>query len=241
MFSSIAALLPEPVELRGRGSLLRRPMEMVVDALRSAGLDCVAPGGLPPIRVQGPLRAGTYQVDGARSSQFLTGLLIALACADGDSVVEVTSLASKGYVDLTLDIMRHFGAEVSRDDEGTQFSVSGRKGYQGCEYSVEGDWSGAAFLLVAGVTAGSTTSGAEASRTAGQTCGSGLRVEGLSAQSSQPDRAILEALVLAGARLGFERNAISIQKSALRGFSFRLWWPSAYAVRAKAASGVWAD
>ena len=219
MFSSIAALLPEPVELRGRGSLLRRPMDMVVDALKSAGLDCEAPGGLPPIRVHGPLRTGTFTVDGARSSQFLTGLLIALACAGGDSVVEVSKLASKGYVDLTLDIIRHFGACVSRDDEGTRFSVSGGKGYQGREYFVEGDWSGAAFLLVAGVTAGVATDTAGVGRVEPIPV-SGVRIEGLSIQSSQPDRAILEALVLAGARLGFDRNAITIRKSALRGFSF---------------------
>ncbi|MFH2113625.1 MAG: 3-phosphoshikimate 1-carboxyvinyltransferase [Spirochaetota bacterium] len=207
MYSAIAALLPVPVELQAQGSLRVRPMDMVIDSLKAFGVRCSADGGLPPVRVHGPLHGGRGRVDGARSSQFLTGLLIALACADGDSIVEVTNLASKGYVDLTLDIMKHFGAEVSRDDGLTRFSVGGGKGYLGREYFVEGDWSGAAFLLVAGATAGPAT-------------GSGLRVEGLSAQSSQPDRAILEALVLAGARLGMGRNAITVGRSALRGFSF---------------------
>jgi len=223
MFSAIAALLPEPVELRGRGSLLSRPMVMVVDALKAAGLDCEAPGGLPPIRVQGPLRAGSFQIDGARSSQFLTGLLIALACAEGASELEVADLASKGYVDLTLDIMRHFGAQAFRDDEALRFSVGGGKGYQGCEYVVEGDWSGAAFLLVAGVTAGvaaKVTADTAGGGSGEPLPGSWLRIEGLSVQSSQPDRAILEALVLAGANLGFDRNGITIKKSALRGFAF---------------------
>jgi 3-phosphoshikimate 1-carboxyvinyltransferase len=207
MYSAIAALLPVPVELQAQGSLRVRPMDMVVDSLNAFGVQCSAEGGFPPVRIHGPLHGGQGSVDGAKSSQFLTGLLIALACADGDSVVEVTNLASKGYVDLTLDIMRHFGAQVSRDEELSRFAVTGGTGYQGREYFVEGDWSGAAFLLVAGATAGPVAS-------------PGLRVEGLSVQSSQPDRAILEALVLAGARLGFDKNAISIQKSALRGFSF---------------------
>jgi 3-phosphoshikimate 1-carboxyvinyltransferase len=220
MYSAIAALLPVPVELQAQGSLRVRPMDMVVDSLKAFGVQCSAEGGFPPVKIHGPLHGGQGSVDGAKSSQFLTGLLIALACAEGDSVVEVTNLASKGYVDLTLGIMRHFGAHVSRDDGCTRFSVCGGKGYQGREYFVEGDWSGAAFLLVAGATAGSTASGAEASGTEGQTIGSGLRVEGLAVQSSQPDRAILEALVLAGANLGFEQNSITIKKSTLRGFSF---------------------
>jgi 3-phosphoshikimate 1-carboxyvinyltransferase len=215
MYSAIAALLPVPVELQAQGSLRVRPMGMVVDSLKAFGVECSAEGGLPPVRVHGPLRGGRGRVDGARSSQFLTGLLIALACAEGDSLVEVTNLASKGYVDLTLDIMRHFGAQIYRDEELTRFSVTGGKGYQGREYFVEGDWSGAAFLLVAGATAGAAAG--SASHPGGD---AGLRVEGLAIQSSQPDRAILEALVLAGARLGFGHNAITVEKSALRGFSF---------------------
>jgi 3-phosphoshikimate 1-carboxyvinyltransferase len=215
MYSAIAALLPVPVELQAQGSLRVRPMDMVVDSLKAFGVQCSADAGLPPVRIRGPLRGGQGSVDGAKSSQFLTGLLIALACAEGDSVVEVTNLASKGYVDLTLDIMRHFGAEVSRNEDLTRFSVAGNKGYQGRDYFVEGDWSGAAFLLVAGATAG-----IESGTKTGAAPDSVLRVEGLSAKSSQPDRAILEALVLAGARLGFEKNAIAIRKSPLRGFSF---------------------
>lgn len=207
MYSAIAALLPVPVELQAQGSLRVRPMDMVVESLKAFGVQCSSESGFPPVKIHGPLQGGQGKVDGSKSSQFLTGLLIALACAEGDSVVEITNLASKGYVDLTLDIMQHFGAEVSRDDGLSWFSVAGGKGYQGCEYFVEGDWSGAAFLLVAGATAG-------------QNQGSGLRVEGLSVQSSQPDRAILEALVLAGASLGLDRNAITVKRSVLRGFDF---------------------
>jgi 3-phosphoshikimate 1-carboxyvinyltransferase len=219
MYSAIASLLPVPVELQAQGSLRVRPMGMVVDSLKAFGVRCSAEDGLPPVRIHGPLHGGRGRVDGAKSSQFLTGLLIALACAEGDSLVEVTNLASKGYVDLTLDIMRHFGAEASRDEELTRFSITGSKGYRGSEYFVEGDWSGAAFLLVAGATAGVEAGMATG---AGTDPGlrPGLRVEGLSARSSQPDRAILEALVLAGARLGFEQNAIIIMKSPLRGFAF---------------------
>ena len=148
-------------------------------------------------------------------------------------MVEVRNLASKGYVDLTIDVMRHFGADITRDTETTpedglrRFSVPGARGYQGREYFVEGDWSGAAFLLVAGATAGTITgttngraTGANSGSAAGATGASGLRIEGLSIQSSQPDRAIMEALVLAGARLRVGRNEIAVEKSTLRSFAF---------------------
>mgnify|MGYP004704678709 FL=1 len=179
MYSAIVALLPVPVELQAQGSLRSRPMDMVVDSLKAFGVRCSADGGLPPVRIHGPLKGGQGTVDGSKSSQFLTGLLIALACAEGDSAVDVMNLASKGYVDLTLDIMRHFGADVSRNEELTRFSVTGGKGYQGREYFVEGDWSGAAFLLVAGATAGG-----EACVPTGAATTSGLRVEGLSDRKS---------------------------------------------------------
>jgi 3-phosphoshikimate 1-carboxyvinyltransferase len=128
-------------------------MSMVEEALLKAGVSCESSGGRAPLRIRGPLRGGTYGLDGSKSSQFLTGLLIALARAPGDSVVRVDKLASRGYVDLSLDIMRRFGATASRDDEYSRFSIAGESGYEGCAYEVEGDWSGGAFLLVAGALA----------------------------------------------------------------------------------------
>lgn len=205
MFASIAALRGDRVELLAEGSLAARPMSMAEEALLAAGVSCSSEGGKAPLRIQGPLSGGSYAVDGAKSSQFLTGLLIALARAAGDSVVRVDSLASRGYVDLTLDIMRHFGAQATRDEAYSRFGIAGESGYEGRAYEVEGDWSGGAFLLVAGAIA------------AGH---AGLRVEGLSPESSQPDRAILQALALAGASCSYDGGAFALRKSALAGFAF---------------------
>jgi 3-phosphoshikimate 1-carboxyvinyltransferase len=205
MYASIASLSGEPVELLAEGSLAARPMSMVEEALLAAGVSCASAGGKAPLRIRGPLRGGTYAVDGSKSSQFLTGLLIALARAPGDSTLRVESLASRGYIDLSLAIMRHFGAQASRDEAYSRFSIAGESGYEGRAYEVEGDWSGGAFLLVAGAIAAGPD---------------GLRVEGLSPESSQPDRAILRALELAGARCDYDGGAFLLRRSALRGFSF---------------------
>jgi len=182
MASAVAALVPAPTRLLASGTLARRPVSMVMEPLRALGASCESSAGLPPVTVRGPLAGGLVRVDGGESSQFLTGLLIALALAPGDSTILVEGLASRGYVDLTIDTMRAFGARATRSPDFARFEVPGGQAYRARDFAVEGDWSGAAFLLVAGATAGR-----------------GLLVPGLDRNSSQPDRAILAALEAAGA------------------------------------------
>lgn len=217
MFSAIAALAPYAIGLEAEGSLRRRPMDMAESALRAAGLSCRSDGGFPPLVVRGPLRGGRYLVDGRESSQFVTGLLIALAAAEGDSEVEIEGLASAGYVDITLDVMARFGAKAERLAGGgrARYAVKGRSGYRPARYEVEGDWSGAAFLLVAGAIAGA--GGASGSDGAGS---SGVEVRGLSLSSAQPDRAVLAALGAAGAELTANGGRVAVRRSRLRGFEF---------------------
>jgi 3-phosphoshikimate 1-carboxyvinyltransferase len=220
MFSAIAALAPYAIGLEAEGSLRRRPMDMVEGALRAAGLPCRSDGGFPPLVVRGPLRGGRYLVDGRESSQFVTGLLIALAAAEGDSEIEIEGLASAGYVDITLDVMARFGAKAVRLAGGgrARYAVKGRSGYRPARYEVEGDWSGAAFLLVAGAISGDGgAGGARGSEGAGP---SGVEVRGLSLNSAQPDRAVLAALGAAGAELSTEGGRVAVRRSRLRGFEF---------------------
>jgi len=211
MFSSIAALRPGRTELAARGSLARRPVGMAAGPLEALGARCATQNGLPPLRIEGPLRGGRALVDASASSQFLTGLLVALPLAPGDSILEVGGLASGGYVELTLDTMRAFGVEVERSagERGPSFRIEGRRRYAAADFEVEGDWSGAAFLLVAGAIAG-------------RPGGAGLSVEGLSLGSSQPDRGILEALRDAGARVEASERSIRVgpAEGELRAFSF---------------------
>ncbi len=220
MYASIAALSGRPAQLRAQGSLMHRSMAAVERSLRDAGVSCQSDGGLPPLLVRGPLKGGRFSLDCGDSSQFLTGFLIALAAAEGDSELLVSQLASGGYIDLTLGVMRRFGASVERDDAFSRFVVRGRHGsagYEGCRYEVEGDWSAASFLLVAGALAsGKGTQGARA----GAGASTGVRIGGLDPESAQPDRAVLAALESAGAPVSYDGGYHIACPSGLRGFSF---------------------
>jgi len=140
-------------------------------------------------------------VDGSVSSQLLTGLLMALPRARGDSRLKVKDLKSTPYIDMTLELLERFGVFVQHAGYET-FSIKGNQTYSCEEYSVEGDWSGAAFLLIAGAVGGSVT------------------VTGLDIASPQADRKILDALRAAGAGVKLSGNTVEVVNKELRGFEF---------------------
>jgi len=202
IFAPLAALQDRPVVLSGSGSLFRRPAHMIPPALEALGGACETKGGFPPLRVQGPLRSGRAEVDGRLTSQVLSGLLLALPVCEGESQVLVRELRSKGYVQATLRVLEEFGVRVEADLEAGEFRIPGGQEYSPIEYDLEGDWSGAAFLLVAGALAGRVT------------------VTGLDPGSSQPDRGILEALERAGAKVEVTRDCVRVERDRLEGFTF---------------------
>jgi 3-phosphoshikimate 1-carboxyvinyltransferase len=203
MFTPIASLWPGTLTLTGEGSLLGRPVTMAVDPLRRLGVKVSTTNGCPPLTVTGPLKGGEAAVDGSVSSQFLTGLLMALPKAPGDSHLTVKNLKSTPYIDMTLSLLKRFGVEVSHS-RYRDFQIKGNQHYRLNEdlYSVEGDWSGAAFLLVAGAVGGSVT------------------VTGLDTASPQADRAIIDALRAAGASVTLGENTVSVKKRELAAFEF---------------------
>ncbi len=202
MFAPISALGKEKMVLTGRGSLLSRPMDLVEKPLRRLGADCRTNGGFPPIELQGPLRSGTTAVDGSLSSQFLTGLLIALPLCRGESQVAVRKLKSRPYVAMTLALQSHFGVSISAPESLDCFIIKGPQSYSCTTYDVEGDWSGAAFLMVAGAVNGKIT------------------VLNLKLRSTQADKAILEVLESAGARISTAKDAVTVEKNRLHSFKF---------------------
>lgn len=201
MFSAVAAALEEEVTLEGRGSLTRRPMDMVEKSLKAAGVKCNTTSGHQPVIVKGPYPGGTLVIDGSVSSQVLTGLLIAAPCAKQTSEFMVKNLKSKPYIDITCQMMKEFGVEVINNDY-KEFTVPAPAHYQGREYIVEGDWSGAAFWLVAGAIGGEIT------------------VDNLVRNSAQADKAIIEALVKCGAALRQDEASVYVKKSGLKAFEF---------------------
>ncbi len=198
MFSPIAALLDRPVVLVGSGSLARRPMHMVETALESLGVSCASDRGLQPLHIQGPFLNRYARIDAQGSSQLLTGLLIAMPLLGGSSTLEVENLVSSGYLDLSIEVCARFGVEILRHGIRT-FSIKGGQHYRATSFEVEGDWSGAAFLAVAAAIRGAP---------------GGLRIEGLDARSSQPDKAIVEVLRAAGAEVRQSESALEIAQPA---------------------------
>lgn len=201
MFTAIAALEKSEYCLTGEGSLLKRPVSMVEEPLKQLGASCRTAHGLPPVFVKGPLQGGTAAVDGSISSQFLSGLLLALPLAPRDSRLIVHGLTSTPYVELTLRMMERAGVKVGHERYQI-FSISGKQSYELGELQVPGDWSGAAFWLAAGALSGPVT------------------VRGLDPDSPQADRSILRALRAVGADIRVFEGTIRVARRELRGFDF---------------------
>ena len=201
LFTPIASLCKKPIVINGEGTLLYRPMDMMIHPLRALGVDVRDGGGRLPIEVCGPMQGGQIDVDGSVSSQFVTGLLLSLPLAEEDTVINVSGAVSKPYLDMTIDTAAHFGVAIEHNDY-EQFYIAGGQSYTPTEYAVEGDWSAAAMLLVAGAVAGEVT------------------VKNLSMLSKQADVAVCDALVRAGAELTTEGNTVTAAHRPLRGFEF---------------------
>jgi 3-phosphoshikimate 1-carboxyvinyltransferase len=131
---------------------------------------------------------------------------MAYAAADAKDVsIKVNNLASKPYIDLTLDVMRRFGLKLPENKNFEEFYFTQETHNSSLithEYTVEGDWSGGAFLLVAGTIAGPVT------------------VHGLDMMSTQPDKAIIKALSDANAGFAMEAKGIKLHPAEMRGFEF---------------------
>jgi len=205
MFTPIASLSNSPIVISGMGSLTTRPMHFFDEILPQIGVSIVSDGGKLPLQIQGPLEPQNITVDGSLSSQFLTGLLMAYGGAGAsDCTITVTNLKSKPYIDLTLSVMNHFGWDVSCiNHEQFVFSASNNAlDNTTVTYQVEGDWSGASFLLVAGAIAG------------------GIVVEGLDPFSTQADKAVLQALIDSGCQISILPTRIEIAPLPLKAFHF---------------------
>ncbi len=201
MFSPIAALCDEELEISGVGSLLKRPVSMIESPLKVLGANCVTNNGFLPVKIRGPLNGGKATVDGSISSQFLTGLLLALPTALNDTVLDVNNLKSIPYIDMTLKIQSDFGVNIENRDY-KRFIIPGKQKYFKKNYHVEGDWSGASFILVAGAISGAIT------------------VSGICIKSNQADIAILEAIDRAGGEIEKFHDRINIKKKELKAFEF---------------------
>lgn len=173
----IAAALGTDCTLVGSGRLPLRPITPYIEEFPKHGVTLdfsdAKEGEFLPCKMSGRLTAGEYRISGSISSQFITGLLFALPLLDGDSKIILTSkLESKPYVDITIGVLERFGCKIEQTDYG--YFVKGNQSYKPCDCSVEGDWSQAAFFLVA------------------NSLGSDIEIGGLDENSAQGDKKIAE-------------------------------------------------
>jgi 3-phosphoshikimate 1-carboxyvinyltransferase len=175
--STLRFLIPLAVTLNnggvftGRGRLMERPQQPYFDIFDEKGISYEQKDGVLTIR--GEWNAGKYRLPGNVSSQFVTGLLYALPLMEWESRIVLTSpLESRGYVDMTLDVLDRFGVRVEVLEDG--FLVPGDQVFQARDFTIEADWSQAAFWMAAGLL------------------GNPVLTVGLSDQSTQGDRVIDE-------------------------------------------------
>lgn len=206
MFTPIAALCDKPLRITGSGSLVTRPMHFFDEIFPQLSIQVQSAGGHLPLEVKGPLKPADISVDGSLSSQFLTGLLMAYSAATASGVtIHVRDLRSRPYIDLTISVMRSFGMHLPEVTEGDDFIFHppiARPEQDIIRYAVEGDWSGASFLIVAAAIAGD------------------LRIEGLQEDSVQADKAMLVALTKAGGNFAFRDGVLDVKRSVLHAFEF---------------------
>lgn len=171
-FIPIALLSGNTTMFLGEGRLMSRPMSVYEEICRERGLAFIADGN--SITVRGPLRGGKFTVVGNISSQFISGLLFALPNLEEDSRIKIIPpVESRSYINLTVSALERFGVKVVWEDEYTLYIKGGQK-YTATDVTVEGDYSGAAFIDALGLFDGE------------------VEIDGLAEDSIQGDRVYRE-------------------------------------------------
>lgn len=195
----VASALRSTTTFSGENRLIERPIDEFFPMLRNSGAEVIYPGILP-LSIKGRLKSGNYSFSGHVSSQYTSGLLLAAPLLSGETTIEITSsLESKGYVDLTIDAMAAFGITLNRVGY-EKFTVHGPQSYKPQTIEVEGDYSQAAFWIVAGLIGRLP-----------------ILLEGMRKDSIQGDSYILELVSDMGGQLFWEEKGLLVLPSKTQG------------------------
>jgi len=187
----LAAALGITARFTGQGRLPERPLKEYDEILSGKGIIVKSRGGYLPMEVKGKLQGGLFRVSGNVTSQFVSGLLMALPMTgEGGEIELTTELQSEPYVNMTVDVMEKFGVPVKRTEKG--FSVDSEARYKSTDFMLEGDYSQAAFYLVA------------------NELGSDIKINGLSENSLQGDKEITNIIEIMRAEGEMTLNAKDI-------------------------------
>lgn len=195
----IGTLANDEITFIGKGKLIERPLDTYYEIFNNQNMKYSNDKGKLPLTINGALKAGEYNVVGDVSSQFISGLLFTLPKLNKPSTINITTpLESKGYVDLTMDMLQKFGIKISNDNYKS-FYIDGNQEYENKDYRVEGDFSQGAFWIVAGIIGGEIT------------------CLDMDESSKQGDKAIIEIVKKMGANLEFKNNTIKVLPSKTQG------------------------
>lgn len=193
----ISIVAENKVHFYGRGNLGKRPLDTFYDIFERQNIGYMYKQDVLDLYVIGKLKPDHYLIPGNISSQFITGLLFALPLLKGDSIIEITSpLESKGYIDLTLQMLDQYGIKITNNDYQS-FIIMGNQEYQAHDYRVEADFSQAAFYLVAGAI------------------GNDVVLTDLNLDSLQGDKATLDILEAMGAKINVVSKGIQVTSENL--------------------------
>lgn len=201
-----AALVDDCSVLTGDDQIRRRPADPLIDALNSLGarVESTRGNGAAPIIIRGPIKGGGIRLDGSKTSQYLTSLLINCPLAHGETIIDVDNLIEKPYVRMTLGWLSEQGIEVENEDF-RRFRIPGGQAYRPFDRAVPADWSSATFFMCAAAITGSE-----------------LVLTGLDTEDTQGDKAIAEMLARMGAEVMPVEGGLRVAGRPLRGVELDL-------------------
>lgn len=206
LFTPITCLFKEEFIINGQNSLLNRPIANGFSIFEQMGCNITHVNLKPPIHFsKAKLKSGSYIIDGSKTSQLISGLIMSLPIADGDSNLYIKSPASINYIFISIDIVKSFGILIEHEFDSKFnliINIKGNQKYVANNFEVEGDWSSMAFTLVAGALCGN------------------ISINGLNKYSIQADKNILDVFDLANIKYNWTNKTLYVEKSNINAFEF---------------------
>lgn len=204
MFPPIIALKSNDFIIEGCGSLLRRNIAKDLKVYEKLFSWRINSDNLPIHISNATLKPGKYYIDGSYTSQIISGLVLALSMLEGNSTIIVENPVSTPYILLTIQIANNAGARITSQvcDKSLAIYIEGNTKYTKETFTIEGDWSNAAFFIAAGITIND------------------IIISGLDMKSAQPDKSIIDVLNLCNAKYTYDDGLLRLQKSDITGFNF---------------------
>ena len=204
MFPPIIALRTDNFILDGHGTLQKRKIRRDLEFYEHNFGWKISNDEFPFIISNANVHSGKFLIDGSHTSQIVSGLVLALSTLNDESFITVRNPSSAGYIFLTVGVADEAGAKISAslNELLMDIKIHGKADYRNKNLHVEGDWSNAAFLIVAGLTNGD------------------IRISGLNSETLQPDWAINKVLYKCRANFEWQNDTLVVRKSDIHGFEF---------------------